>query len=63
VHTAELSAAKEAAPVSASSFPAGAADVKQQRMINLRALGEVPEPDAVPAKPVEVEIVERTTFD
>lgn len=52
--------------VAASSIPAaaGGVAVTKQRMINLAALGEVPAPAITEAAtPVQVEIVESTTFD
>ncbi len=56
-----------AAPaVAASSIPAAAGGVKvtERRMINLAALGETPAPAITePATPVQVEVVEKTSFD
>ncbi|KAK9903264.1 hypothetical protein WJX75_001146 [Coccomyxa subellipsoidea] len=62
------SALTGAAPpvVAASSIPAaaGGVAVTKQRMINLAALGETPAPAITEAAtPVQVEVVESTTFD
>lgn len=59
-------APRTAGAVAASSIPvaAGGVQVTERRMVNLAALGEAPVPAITePATPVQVEVVESTSFD